>query len=407
MRELGRFAAADNSMTTLAILPRFFLNDGQLLRYVGASDSPDSITLGLEKNDGGVFDFVVRADPDYGTAAIRWLTMAAASGNPPPLYKTHSSENYWFEYLPEQRAVYLQINLMNDMDSEPFADFCQRALDTLDQRQAAKLIIDVRGCPGGDHIEMPLLKGILARPQIDQSDRLFLIIGRMTGSASEHLTAEFDRYTNATLFGEGTGSKPNQYGAMQQFTLPHSQLQVSCALKYFQDAEPSDYSVSSLPDIFVPKLSSDSRLNRDAVLERIFDYDSFKQLRPQFQTLLSEAYLSGGLGAFQKAYDSVKSMYVDYGFNMENLLYRDLDVWMSQNKRSEEDYVEYLTFIHQELPNSIAVCYDLAYWMNDRGNKDEARRLWEQCLAMNPEHHHAKWRLGLMKLDETWTPNRQ
>jgi hypothetical protein len=52
-----------------------------------------------------------------------------------------------------------------------------------------------------------------------------------------------------------------------------------------------------------------------------------------------------------------------------------------------------------KLPNSIAVCYDLAWWMNERGDKEEARKLWEKCLALNPEHHHAKWRLGLLKLE--------
>jgi tetratricopeptide (TPR) repeat protein len=296
----------------------------------------------------------------------------------------------------------LQINLMNDMDSEPFVDFCRRVFDTLDDKRAEKLIIDVRGCPGGDHIELPLLKGILARPHIDRADRLFLIIGRRTGSAAEHLTAEFERYTNATLFGEATGSKPNQYGAMQEFTLPHSKLEIACALKYFQDTEPSDYSVSSTPDIFVPKLSSDSWANRDPVMERILDYDSYKQLRPQFKTLLSDAYTAGGLDAFKRAYDSVKSTYTDHGFNMETLLFDDLDSWMGNNKRSDEDYFQYLKFIHNELPNSIAVCYDLAYWMNERGDKDEARRLWEQCLSMNPEHHRARRRLGLLELEETW-----
>jgi hypothetical protein len=403
MHRLGRFVGADNEMTILANLPRFFLSDGQLLHFVGASVAPDSIALELENDDGTPFDFEIRTDPDYGTAAVRWVSMTSRSNNPPPLYRQHPDENYWFEYLPEKQAMYLQINLMNDMEAESFSDFCRRLFDTLDQRQASRLIIDVRACPGGDHIEKPLLKGILARPHLDQADRLFLIIGRTTGSASEHLTVVLDRYTNATLFGEPSGSKPNQYGAMQQFTLPHSQLEIKCALKYFQDAEPSDYSMSSVPDISVPRQSIDYWTNRDPVLERIFEYDSYKQLMPELKTLLTHAYSTGGLDAFKKSYDSVKSVYAGLGFNMEHLLYHDLDSWMANNKRSDEEYVEYLAFIHRELPNSIAVCYDLAYWENERGNKEEAKRLYRQCLSMNPEHHNAKWRLGLIEMGQAQT----
>ncbi len=401
MRELARFVPADNENTVLANIPRFFLNDGQLLHYIGASDSPDSMTLTLENDDSSMFDYVIRTDPNYGTADVSWLSMVRASDEP-PLYKRHRNKNYWFEYLPEKRAVYLQINLMNDIDSDPFPAFCSRLFDTLDVNKAEKLIIDVRGCPGGDHIELPLLKGILARPHIDRADRLFLIIGRITGSASQHLASELEHYTNVTLFGEATASKPNQYGAMQRFTLPHSKLEIACALKYFQDAKPADYSTASTPDIYVPRSSSDARENRDPVMERIFTYDSYKHLKADFKERLSQAYMESGLDGFKRAYDSVKATYVEHGFNMETLLYKDLDAWMGRNRRSDEDYVEYLKFIHHELPASTAVCYDLAYWMKERGNREEAKRLWERCLSLNPEHHKAKWRLGLMKLEEKW-----
>lgn len=407
MREMARFVAADNENTVLANMPQFYLSDGQLLRYIGASDSPDSIILTLENDNGSMFDYKISTDSDFGTGAVRLVSMVKSGENPPPLYRKRRGENYWFEYLPEQQAVYLQINLMNDIDSDPFPAFCSRLFDTLDVNKAEKLIIDVRECPGGDHIELPLLKGILARPHIDRADRLFLIIGRRTGSASQHLTSVFEHYTNATLFGEATASKPNQYGDMEQFTLPHSKLVITCALKYFQDAEPSDYSMASTPDIYVLRSANDFRENHDPVMERVFTYDSYKHLRPAFKELLSKAYMDSGLEGFKRAYDSVKTTYVEHGFNMETLLFEDLDAWIGDNRKSDEDYVEYLKFVHHELPNSLAVCYDLAWWMNERGNKEEAKRLWEKCLTLNPEHHHARWRLGLMKLEETWNSDGQ
>ncbi|MFH0760996.1 MAG: hypothetical protein V2A67_05795, partial [Bacteroidota bacterium] len=399
MKKLARFAAADNYMSTLQYVTRFCLNDGQLLRYIGATDSPDRITLSLVNDNGSIFDNAVETLLPSELSNVRLISMRAESKNPTPLYLSHQSDNYWFDYLSGQEAVYLQINSLNHKNSEPFGDFCNRLFDTLDFKGANKLIIDLRLCSGGDHIELPLLKGILARPHIDRSDHLFLIIGRMTGSAAQHLTSELERYTNVTLYGEPTGSKPNQYGSMQQFILPHSKMEISCATNYFQDAGPSDFSTASEPDVFVPLFSKDYKDNYDPVLDRILHFDSCKHLRPEFFTTLSEGYSSDGIDNFKRAYRVLKEKYLQYGFNLENLLYKDLDNWMGNNKKSEEEYIEYLKFIHEELPNSIPVCYDLAYWMNRIGQKEEAVRLYERCIMLNPEHHRAKMRLELIELE--------
>lgn len=402
MRELARFVGADNSMTALGSVPRWCLDDGQLLRHIGASDSAERITLSLENDDGDLFEHVIEMEPDSGDSPPGVVSMLAGTENPTPLYLTHPRDNYWFEHLAEQNALYLQINLLSNKESEPFADFCRRMFDAFDTAGAQKLIIDVRRCPGGDNIDLPLLKGVLARPHIDRSDRLFLIIGRRTGSAAQHLTSEIESYTNATLIGEPTGSKPNQYGNMQHFRLPHSNLEISCALDYFQDAKPADYSMFSAPDIFARRTATDYRENRDPVMELIADYDSYDRLRSEFKTRMSTAYSEGGIAGFKEAYGAVKADYVQMGFNLEVLLYHDLDSWMGENKKVISDYVEYLKFIHGELPGSIPVSYDLAYWMNERGDTQEAKRLYRKCLELNPEHHHAKWRLGLIELEEKW-----
>ncbi len=187
---------------------------------------------------------------------------------------------------------------------------------------------------------------------------------------------------------------------MQNFNLPYSNLEISCALKYFQDTKPADYSTFSAPDIFVRKTSADFLENRDPVMECIADYGTYDRLRSEFKTRMSTAYSERGITGFKEAFDEVKAKYAQLGFNMEGLLYDDLDLWMAENKKSMDDYVEYLKFIHGELANSIPISYDLAYWMNGRGDGEEAKRLYRKCLELNPEHHHASWRLGLIELEE-------
>ena len=288
----------------------------------------------------------------------------------------------------------------NNIKLEPFNDFCQRMFQTLDEKKAKRLIIDLRLNTGGNHIELPLLKGILARPNIDQPDRLFLIIGRVTVSAAQHLTSEMEWYTNATLFGEGTSSKPNQYGAMRRFNLPHSGLEISIAVDYYQDAQPFDFRMSSYPDFIIQPSSIDFKNNYDPVLKAIFDFDTYKNLRDEFFTNMSEAYSQGGLDSLKKEYFSVKDQYINKGYNLENLLYEDIDPWLVRFETDKKLYIEFLRFALDEFPNSININFDLGYWEQSEGNYDIAIKYFKKCLELNPEHHYAKWRLGLIELEK-------
>ena len=396
MKRLSRFVAADNEMTVLEYIPRYFVHDGPLLRYIGASDSSDKVTLLLANEDGREFEYPIETDVGMTDP----IFMNEGSKNPVPLYLRKPGDVYWFEYLPEQKAVYLQINAFVDKKNETFDQFCQRLFETFDEKNAERLIVDIRQNTGGNHIELPLLKGILNRPDLDRPDRLFIIIGRTTVSAAQHFTSELVWYTDATFFGEPTCSKPNQYGAIRRFLLPHSQLQIGCAVDYYQDAQPFDFSMETEPNFFVSLSSVDFKDNRDPVLERIFSYDSYKNLRPEFTSKMAAAYQSGGLDGLKKAYYQIKPDFKKYGFNLNNLLYDDLDSWLASHKKNDEDYIGYLRFIHGELPKTIAVCYDLASWLERSGNKEEAKKYYQECLQLNPEHSYARMRLNLMDLEE-------
>ena len=396
MNRLARFVAADNEMTILEYIPRFFIHDGPLLQYIGASHSSDKVNLLLADENGREFDCPIETE----SVMSGFVFMNDGSNNPVPLYLKRTNNLYWFEYLPEQKAIYLQINAFVQKKDEPFDNFCQRLFDTFDEKKAERLIVDIRQNTGGNHIELPLLKGILNRPNLDQPDNLFIIVGRTTVSAAQHFTSELVWYTNATFFGEPTCSKPNQYGAIRRFTLPNSKLQIGCAVDYYQDAQPFDFSTETEPNFFIKLSSTDYKENRDPVLEQIFNYDSYKSLRPEFTLKMAEAYKSGGLEGFKKAYYQIKPNYSKYGFNMKNLLYDDFDSWMGRNKKNDEDYIGYLKFIHGELPKSIIVCYDLAFWLERSGNKEEATKYYKKCLQLNPEHSYARMRLNLMDLEE-------
>jgi len=113
---------------------------------------------------------------------------------------------------------------------------------------------------------------------------------------------------------------------------------------------------------------------------------------------MAKAYQEGGFEGLKKTYSAIKPDYTKYGFNMENLLYKDFDGWIVKNKKSNEEYIGYLEFMRDELPNSVNVLMDLGSWMETR-NIEEAKNCYNKCLELNPAHHYAKMKLGLMELN--------
>jgi hypothetical protein len=235
---------------------------------------------------------------------------------------------------------------------------------------------------------------------LDQPDHLFVIIGRTTVSAAQHFTSELVRYTNATFFGEPTCSKPNQYGAIRRFVLPNSKLQIGCAVDYYQDAQPFDFSTATEPHFFVRLSSADYEQNRDPVLEHIFKYETYKNLRPEFALKMADAYKMGGLEGFKKAYSQIKPDYLKYGFNLKMLLYDDLAGTVASMKTNDLDFIGYLKFVQDECPKAIDVCFALGSWLEQSGSPEEAKPLYRRCLQLNPEHSYARMRLGLLDLEE-------
>jgi hypothetical protein len=76
---------------------------------------------------------------------------------------------------------------------------------------------------------------------------------------------------NAILIGEPTGGKPNHFGQLSSFTLPHSGLQIAHSTRWFQKIDDDPDSV--YPDISVPWRSEALFNGKDEVLEAALRYE--------------------------------------------------------------------------------------------------------------------------------------
>jgi len=405
---MGQLVSADNPQGVRHALPRFFFIR-EVLEYLQIKDKGSSLALLVEDSTGARSEVLLEPmplmpamqklfTPGFPKAGAELSTMDEKCAKPLPLWLQRQDDNYWFTYLAAEKSLYLQVNAMVNKKDESFTAFCSRLFGVIDLQKPERLIIDLRHNNGGDHFEMPLLKGIIERPFIDRRGSLFLLTSRTTFSAAQHLTTLLARYTNVTIMGEATSGKPNHFGNTSSFNLPHSGISITTSKVLHQDGQPEDFSTSTEPDFFVPLSSADFVARRDPVLERVFAFQSFMNLRPQFLEKMTKAYTAGGLEKLKQTYRDLKPEYDHLGFNLKVLLYDDLDPWMAGHKKDDNEYIAFLQFLRGELPASIDICWDLASWMGKSGNREGQAKLLQECLRLNPAHRQARMTLGLAEL---------
>jgi C-terminal processing protease CtpA/Prc len=117
----------------------------------------------------------------------------------------------------------------------------EEVFSLIDQHEGARLVLDLRFNGGGNEAVLtPFIKAIQARPSLNTSDRLFVIIGRGTYSSALQNAITLGNETNAVLVGEPTGGKPNHYGEVRRFKLPNVGLLVQYSTRYWLNDPKSD-----------------------------------------------------------------------------------------------------------------------------------------------------------------------
>jgi len=189
-----------------------------------------------------------------------------------PLYRQKTNEPLWYKYLPESKTVYFQFR-----GYPPYSEFLRfsaELLQFIEKNPTDRLVIDLRSNSGGDEsIFQPLLEGIIRNDSINRKGHLFVIIGRPTYSAGMLNAVQLKLRTNAILFGEPTGAKPNQYNESsgdKALKLPNSGLTVDYSILYRKLLK--DDLPALMPDVRINLSSLDYIAGRDPVLEKILAY---------------------------------------------------------------------------------------------------------------------------------------
>jgi hypothetical protein len=199
-----------------------------------------------------------------------WVALADTVAAPRPLHLRNRELPFWFEYLAAEDLVYFQFNAVRDHPAETFATFCDRLFGFIEDRNAGRLVIDMRWNGGGNTpLTQHLLHHLIATKRLTRRGALFVIIGRRTFSAAQNTVTAIERETSAIFVGEPTGSRPNFIGERIDFELPYSKVRANAADLFWQTSWPTDHRTWIAPDIYAPPTFETYRHNQDPALDAI------------------------------------------------------------------------------------------------------------------------------------------
>jgi hypothetical protein len=260
---LAAYVPHENKANLLGESPAF-LRKVEFLQHLRIADADGHLRLALEKPDGQRFELSVA--PDADPTRTNWIAIWDARAVPRKAANQSAALPYWYGYWPEDQTLYLQYNECGNMPHNPFASVVESMFAVADAQPVQRLIVDLRGNGGGDStVVQSLLEGLTTRPSLSARRHLYALIGRGTCSSGMWAALDLERRFGALLVGEPTGGKPNSYGDLRLFELPHSRLVVRYSTKWFELRHGN--SPSLMPNLPASPSLNDCLAGRDPALE--------------------------------------------------------------------------------------------------------------------------------------------
>ncbi|WP_298516246.1 tetratricopeptide repeat protein [uncultured Kordia sp.] len=370
-----------------------FLASPEVLHAQGViPELSETVTLTLEK-DGKVFEHVfktidLKEKPkvfNFTMPTEEWLTVRNTEKT--PLYLKHFNDKlYYFEYLEDKKVLYVrQSSVFNDAN-ETLKQFYKRLFEFIDTHAVEKLVYDVRLNGGGNNYNnLPLIKGIMARPNINKKGSFYFIIGRETFSACQNLTNEITRYTEAILVGEPTSENINFYGDARAVSLPNSKINAYLSYIWWQDMPALENADWTAPSIPVTMTFDEYVNNKDTVLEAAlaFNAEGFKPNPIQY---IVELYTTGQT---QKMATEIPKMVQDprYAFCDFETELNKLGNILLQTGRKEQIHasVQVFSMISQLFPNSAMTYKNLGEAYLKLGDSQKAKELFHKTITLDAD----------------------
>ncbi|MFL6732245.1 MAG: hypothetical protein ACJ8EP_07850 [Sphingomicrobium sp.] len=307
IRRVSTIISKDNEMTDKLIAP-VFLNMPDILQALKLSPRRDAAVFTLSKGKKSW-----TATIPAGAIAPRWpddtdgsfITpdgwVDARATPKPPLWLEAPLDFHRMLDLPEQHALYTQLNEVTGIKDESLADFGVKIRKEAERTNPQKLIVDLRLNYGGN---MDLRSGYIREliKAEDDDTQLYVLSARGSFSATEAILVDLRRLTKAVFIGEPASSKPNSYGDGYRSRLPNSKIAVQTSIFWHQLGGQANVPWTGV-QLATPLTFADYAAGRDPALEAALDYKP----RPLLYPTLLDAAKTGGVPATMKALAAYKA----------------------------------------------------------------------------------------------------
>ena len=370
-----------------------YLGVPEILHTKGIIDDMSSVQFVLEKN-GKSFNMEIkpiiseRFPGKYSLIQNQDNWINAQTSGQIPLWLKYPDRRYFFEYLPNQKIVYIKQSSILDESDEKIPAFYNRVFKFIEENEVESMVLDLRLNSGGENFKIiPILTGVIKSP-INQRGKFYVIIGRRTFSAAQSLVNELEKYTEAIFVGEPTAENVSFFGDTKTEILPNSKLSIRLSYVWWQNAnvapDDSDNRQWTEPDISAEFSSEDYIHGRDPVMQAILNYSP----QPPLINLMTDAITNNGVGEAIKIYNEYKNNKIHKYKRTENLL-NQLGYEL-MNQKNYKDAIVIFELNTREHPQSSNVWDSFAEAHMNNGNMDLAIKYYKRSLDLNPENNNAK-----------------
>jgi uncharacterized protein (TIGR03437 family) len=265
-----------------------YLGIADLLLGVGVTTARTPVRYTLQDRSGTQFTI----DVSSSTAPLIQAPDPSTGYTPPWLRRRN--ENYWWEYLPTSRLIYIAYNQCAETPGLSFQAFLAQIGESPEAQQAEGAILDLRNNFGGNsEVIRPLFQ--MLTQYAGAAHAITALIGRRTFSSAVLNAIQLADVYGVRLVGEAAGNSPNHFGNPAAFTLPNSGVTVNCSTIRF-NYRPGDDRDSLMPDVEVSVSSADYFARHDPVLLAAIE-QPFTYRRPSGGGALPATVNSASFGA--------------------------------------------------------------------------------------------------------------
>ncbi len=310
-----------------------------------------------------------------------WLD--AREQNYTPRYLKQLDKIYYYEYLPEQKTVYIRHSQIQDDPEEDIPAFYERVFDFIDNNDVERLVLDVRLNGGGNNYKnKPIVTGIIESKKINKIGKFIVILGRRTFSACQNLVNELDNYTNVIFIGEPTSENINFYGDNNRVELPNSKIPAYLSFAWWQDKPQWENDDWLAPHIAVDMSFEEYRTNQDPVLDTALAFDDENFITDPMQHM-TNLYMAGKMEQLatdtKRMINDERYRFFDFESELNNTGYNMI------NRKQFEQAIAIFTFVTQLFPDSANAWDSLAEGFLKAGDKQKAAEYYNKAIAMDPD----------------------